>query len=385
MKKWFVVCLVLLLWIEFADARQTSKKRETEKEDACKAFILVEGTTGKILEGENIHLKWPPASITKLMTACVIMEKISKGELQFTDTITVSKEASKMGGSQVFLKQGETFAVEDLMKAMLVASGNDAAYALAEHLAGSKERFIELMNEKAKTLNMQDSGFHSVHGLPPSGDEPDDLTSCFDLAVLARELLKYPKLLDWTSIQTDTFRGGKFVMTNHNKLLGRMSGVDGLKTGYYRKAGYNVVVTARRGGLRLIAVVMGGAEARTRDRIAEEKLKAQFAAYEMVNVVNKGDAIDKDIIVPNGELRKIKGVAKEGFSYPIPRGKKGAIKKEINLPEKIDAEVKQGQPLGEMTIRVDNEVIGKVEIISPVRVPKAGYWLRIKRAVGLGA
>ena len=385
MKRWFVFCLILLIWIELADAKQTSSKREIEKEDACKAYIVVEGTTGKILEGENIHLKWPPASITKLMTACLIMEKLGRGELRLTDTIPVSREASKMGGSQVFLKQGEAFTTEDLMKAMLVASGNDAAYALAEHVAGSKEAFIDLMNEKARALNMADTEFHSVHGLPPSKDEPDDLTSCYDLALLARELLNYPKVLEWTSIKTETFRGGTFVMTNHNKLLARMSGVDGLKTGYYRKAGYNVVVTAKRGGLRLIAVVMGGENARIRDRIAEEKLKAQFAAYEMANIVNKGDVIDKEIMVPNGELRKIKGVAKEGFSYPIPRSKKGAIKKEINLPERIDAEIKEGQPIGEMTIRLDNEVIGKIEILSPVRVPKAGYWLRIKRAIGLGA
>jgi serine-type D-Ala-D-Ala carboxypeptidase (penicillin-binding protein 5/6) len=385
MKKGFVIWLILLCWIEFADARQVSKIRPAEKEDACKAYMVVEGATGKMLEGENIHLKWPPASITKLMSACVIMERLSKGELQLTDTITVSREASKMGGSQVFLKQGEAFTIEDLMKAMLVASGNDAAYALAEHVAGSKEGFVALMNEKARNLNMQDTEFHSVHGLPPSHDEPDDLTSCYDLTLLAKELLKYPKLIEWTSIQTETFRGGTFIMTNHNKLLGRMSGVDGLKTGYYRKAGYNVVVTAKRGGLRLIAVVMGGVDARTRDRIAEEKLKAGFAAYEMANVVNKGDVIEKEIMVPNGELRKIKGIAKESFSYPIPRNKKGAIKKETNLPEKLEAEIKQGQPLGEMTIKLDNEVIGKVEIISPVRIPKAGYWLRIKRAVGLGA
>ena len=385
MKKWFVLWLILLVWIEIAEARQVSKSGPAEKEDACKAYMVIEGSTGRMLEGENIHLKWPPASITKLMSACIIMEKLSKGELKLSDTITVSREASKMGGSQVFLKQGEAFTVEDLMKAMLVASGNDAAYALAEHAAGSKERFVEMMNEKAAILKMQDTEFHSVHGLPPSKDELDDLTSCHDLTILARELLKYPKLLEWTSIQTETFRGGSFIMTNHNKLLGRMSGVDGLKTGYYRKAGYNVVVSAKRGGLRLIAVVMGGVDARTRDRIAEEKLKACFAAYEMANILNKGDVIEKDILVPNGELRKFRGVAKESFSYPIPRNKKGAIKKEINLPEKIEAEIKQGQPIGEMTIKFENEIVGRVEIISPVRIPKAGYWLRIKRAVGLGA
>ncbi len=382
--KCFVIGLILAVSIEFADARPANKAPLTEKEEAVKAYVVVEGSTGKMLDGENIHLRWPPASITKLMTAYVVLERLGKGEMQLTDGITVSREASKMGGSQVFLKQGEVFSTEDLMKAMLVASGNDAAYALGEHVAGSKEAFIDLMNEKARLLSMKDTEFHSVHGLPPSKDEPEDLTSCNDLALLTRELLKYPKLLEWTSIQRETFRDGTFIMTNHNRLLGRISGVDGLKTGYYRKAGYNVVVTGKRGGLRLIVVVMGAVDARTRDRIAEEKLKAAFAAYEMANIVSKGDVIEKEIMIPNGRLRKMKGVAKEGFSYPVPRNKKGAIKKEINLPEKMDAEIQQGQALGELSIKFENELIGKVEIISPVRVPKAGYWLRIKRAVGLG-
>jgi D-alanyl-D-alanine carboxypeptidase (penicillin-binding protein 5/6) len=397
MKKWFILGLIMLIWSGVSDARHAKSKKpqpsqeapqiqdETAKENPYRAFVIVEGSTGKVLDGENIHLKWPPASITKLMVAYIVMERLAKGEMQLGDKITVSREASRMGGSQVFLKEGESFTLEELMKAMLVASANDAAYALAQRVAGSKEGFVKLMNEEAKALNMEDTEFHSVHGLPPSNNEPDDLTSCHDLAILARALMRFPKVLEWTSIQTERFRNGTFIMTNHNKLLERMRGVDGLKTGYYRKAGYNVVVSAKKGGLRLIAVVMGSSTPKIRDRVAEEKLKEYFHTYEMATIVNKGDVIDKSIAVPNGKIRVIKGIASAGFTYPVPSSKKGSIRKELNLPEKMNAEIKEGQHLGEMIIELDHEVIGKVEIVSPVHVPEAGFLSRMMRLVGFGS
>jgi D-alanyl-D-alanine carboxypeptidase (penicillin-binding protein 5/6) len=397
MKKWFVLGLIILMWSGVSDARHARSKKpqpsqeslrirdQTARENPYRAFIIVEGSTGKVLDGENIHLKWPPASITKLMVAYIVMERLANGEIQLGDKITVSREASRMGGSQVFLKEGESFTLEELMKAMLVASANDAAYALAQRVAGSKEGFVKLMNEEAKALNMGDTEFHSVHGLPPSNNEPDDLTSCHDLAILARALIKFPKVLEWTSIQSERFRNGTFIMTNHNKLLERMRGVDGLKTGYYRKAGYNVVVTAEKGGLRLIAVVMGSSTSKIRDRVAEEKLKEYFHTYEMATIVNKGDVIDKSIAVPNGKVRVIKGIASAGFTYPVPSNKRGSIRKELNLPEKMNAEIKQGQHLGEMIIELDHEAIGKVEIVSPVHVPEAGFFSRMMRLVGFGS
>jgi D-alanyl-D-alanine carboxypeptidase (penicillin-binding protein 5/6) len=397
MKKWLILGLVVLIWPGVSDARHVKSKKpqpsqvapqirdETAKKIPYRAFVIVEGSTGKVLDGENIHLKWPPASITKLMVAHIIMERLAEGEMQLGDKITVSREASKMGGSQVFLKEGESFTLEELMKAMLVASANDAAYALAQRVAGSKEGFVKLMNEEAKALNMGDTEFHSVHGLPPSNNEPDDLTSCHDLAILARALIRFPKVLEWTSIQNERFRNGTFVMTNHNKLLERMRGVDGLKTGYYRKAGYNVVVSAKKGGLRLIAVVMGSSTPKIRDRVTEEKLKEYFHTYEMAAIVNKGDVIDKSIAVPNGKIRVIKGIASAGFTYPVPSNKKGSIRKELNLPEKMNAEIKEGQHLGEMIIELDHEVIGKVEIVSPVQVPEAGFFSRMMRLVGFGS
>jgi D-alanyl-D-alanine carboxypeptidase (penicillin-binding protein 5/6) len=395
MKKWIVVGLILIFWAHLAYGKQITYKKVrpgknisrdkvyAEKEDPFKAYIVMEGSTGKILEGENTHLKWPPASITKLILAYIVMEKLSKGEVQLTDKITISKNAARIGGSQVFLKEGEAFTLEELMKATMVASANDAAYAIGEFLAGSNEKFISLMNEKAKTLNMVDTEYHSVHGLPPSKGEQEDLTSCNDLAILARELLKYPKLLEWTSIKSDSFRDGKFILNNTNKLLIKMPAVDGLKTGYYRKSGYNIVVTAKKGDLRFIVVVMGSPKSKIRDNIVMEKLKRYFSQYKILNIVKKGELIDKDIILEDGKYRKIKGIANASFLYPIPNDKKGTIKKEIIVPERIKGVVKEGQKLGEIVIKLDNETIGKLDIVSPVYVPMANLFTRLIRKLGL--
>jgi D-alanyl-D-alanine carboxypeptidase (penicillin-binding protein 5/6) len=393
MRRWFLVLLMLLFCVGVADAKPTKKvggdqkasqtQASSAKEEPCKSYIVMEAITGKVIEGDNIHLKRPPASVVKLMVALVVMEKVAKGEVKLTDQVAVTREASKIGGSQVYLKEGETFSLEELMKATLIASGNDAAYALAEHTAGSKDEFVKLMNEKAKALNMTDSEFHSVHGLPPSKGQEPDLSSSSDLAILGRELLKYPKLIEWTSIKSEPFRDGKFIMNNHNKLLTRMGGVDGLKTGFYRESGFNIVATAQKNGLRFIVVVLGSPKAKTRDDIAVEKFKKAFGQYKMLNIVKQGEVIDKDVILDDGKYRKIKGVAGANLLYPVPNDKKGTVQKEPSIPASIKGEIREGQKLGELIVKFDNEQIGKVDIVSPVYVPKANLFTRLIRKIGL--
>lgn len=394
MKKLILAVLVMLLSVTMAYARPAVAKKvkgekkpakvKVEQQEPFKAFVVVETSTGTVVEGENVHAKRAPASVTKLMVALVVLEKVTKGEIKLTDQVVTSKEASKIGGSQVYLKEGESFPLEDMMKAMLVASGNDAAYAIAEFAGGSKDEFVKLMNERAKALGMGDTEFRSVHGLPPSRGEQEDVTSCADLAVLARELLKYPKLLEWTSIKSEGFRDGKFTLQNHNKLLIRMPGVvDGMKTGYYRETGFNVVATGKRGDLRFIVVVMGSPSAKIRDSVATEKFKKAFASFRMLSVVKKGELIEKEIILDDGKYRKIKGVAKTGFAYPMASDKKGTVKKEIVVPERVKGEVAEGQKLGELVIKLETEVVGKVDIVSPVFVPKANLFTRMMRRLGL--
>jgi len=392
MKKLFVLFIALSLclvgYTAQAEARNASVKKaparqSREAEPPCKSFIVVEAQGGKMIDGSNINEKRAPASITKLMVTYVVLGRLATGGIKLTDKVTISKEASKIGGSQVYLKEGEVFALEELMKAMMVASGNDAAYAISEYVAGSKDEMVNLMNAQAKALGLADTEFHTVHGLPPAKGEKEDTTSCSDLAVLARELLKNPRVLEWTSIQRDTFRNGTFVLTNTNKLLGKFAGTDGLKTGYYSQTGFNIVATAKRGDIRFIAVVMGSPTGKVRDSLTMEKLQKAFSQYKMMNVVKKGEVIDQDIFLVDGKYRKMKGVTEKSFLYPMEVDKKGAIMREVLLPERIKGEIKEGQRLGELVVKLNGQVIGKVNIVSPVYVPKANLFTRFIRRLGL--
>jgi D-alanyl-D-alanine carboxypeptidase (penicillin-binding protein 5/6) len=395
MKRFFIIALVFVFWATITEARPAARKKSApvgkpaatravkEPQLPYKAYIVVEANTGKIIEGENIDVKRPPASITKLMVACIVMEKLATNAVKLTDQIIVSKDASNIGGSQVYLKEGETFTLEELMKAMMIHSANDAAYAISEHVAGSIDGMIQLMNEKAKIMGLNNTEFHGVHGLPPSKGEKEDLTTCNDLATLSREILKYPKIIEWTGTKTDSFRNGKFVLSNTNKLLTKFPGTDGLKTGYYSESGFNIAATAKKEELRFIVVVMGSPSGKIRDDIAIEKLKRAFAQYKILNIVKKGEVIDKDVFLVDGKYRKIKGVADKNFLYPMLVDKKGAVKKEVLLPEKVKGEIRDKQKLGEMVIRLDDQIIGKVDIVSPVYVPKANLFTRFIRRLGL--
>jgi D-alanyl-D-alanine carboxypeptidase (penicillin-binding protein 5/6) len=395
MKRLFIVALVFVFWATIAEARPAARKKTApvgkpaatravkEPQLPYKAYIVVEANTGKIIEGENIDVKRPPASITKLMVACIVMEKLATGAVKLTDQIIVSKNASNIGGSQVYLKEGETFTLEELMKAMMIHSANDAAYAISEHVAGSIDDMIKLMNEKAKIMGLNNTEFHSVHGLPPSKGEKEDLTTCNDLATLSREILKYPKIIEWMGTKTDSFRNGKFVLSNTNKLLTKFPDTDGLKTGYYSESGFNIAATAKKEELRFIVVVMGSPSGKIRDDVAIEKLKKAFSQYKILNIVKKGEVIDKDVFLVDGKYRKIKGVADKNFVYPMLVDKKGAVKKEVLLPEKVKGEIREKQKLGEMVIRLDDQIIGKVDIVSPVYVPKANLFTRFIRRLGL--
>ena len=237
------------------------------------AYAVADAADGKILEGLNVNLRWPQASLTKLMLAVVVMDQIERGALHLSDRVTVSRKAEGMGGSQVFLKAGETFSLDELMRAALVESANDAAFAVAEHTAGSSDEFVKLMNAKARALGMPDTEFHCVHGLPPAKGGADNITTCSDMIQLAREALQHPHILEWTSIEQTTFRSGTLPISNKNKLVGRVPGVDGLKTGYTRRAGFNIVATAKTGDRRLIVVVLGSPESRIRNGFAADKFR----------------------------------------------------------------------------------------------------------------
>lgn len=240
----------------------------------CKAELLLNAETGEVISERNSHEPLRPASMVKLMLTWVVFHQIESGHLHFEDKVKASARASKIGGSQVYLKENEEFTVEELLKAVLIQSANDAAVALAEHIGGNVEGFVEMMNTEAKKLGMQNSTFYFPHGLPPSKGQKPDLVSADDFGILSRNLIKkYPKILEFTSKDVDTFRAGSFEMRTHNHLLHDFAGCDGLKTGYYSEAGYSISATAKRNDKRLIAVVMNCPTRRGRD----EEVKKLFA------------------------------------------------------------------------------------------------------------
>ncbi len=254
-----------------------------------KSVLLMDYDSGEILEQEHAHDAVIPASLVKMMVLYLTMEQIQADKLHFSDIVTISEWASKMGGQQVYLSKGEMFTLEELLEAMVIGSANDAAVAVAEYLAGSTDACVALMNAKAKELGMTETVFANVHGLPPSKGQVDNVTSAYDIALLGRALLQhFPQVLNWTSTVKITFRNDTLPIANSNRyLLRNVEGVDGLKTGYHRKSGFNVCVTAKRGDRRLIAVIMGSPTKIDRNRAAKELLKNGFSTFEKVSQLNQ--------------------------------------------------------------------------------------------------
>ncbi|MBU4262162.1 MAG: D-alanyl-D-alanine carboxypeptidase [Proteobacteria bacterium] len=275
MKRLTFCLLLLLLLAPAAMAARTPLK--VISKDPYVSALVIDADSGKTLFEENADAEVYPASVLKLMNLYVILDRIEHGALKLDEMVQITPEAAKIGGSQVYLDPKEQFSVEDLLYALMVQSANDAAVALATHIAGSKEGFIALMNQKAQELGMKNSHFNSVHGLPPSQGQQPDVITARDLAILCRELAKRPEALQYTSTQTRGFRDDKFIMRTHNKLLSRFPGCDGFKTGYYDAAGFSIAATAKRGGVRIITLVMGSKDRKVRDAKAAELLSKGFS------------------------------------------------------------------------------------------------------------
>jgi serine-type D-Ala-D-Ala carboxypeptidase (penicillin-binding protein 5/6) len=335
--------------------------------EAC----VLEPTTGTVIFEANDHAPWPTASLAKMMLMLIVAEKIHDGSLKLTDQITTSRKAAEMGGSQVYLKEGESFSLDDMMKAVVVHSANDASVAVAEYLAGSTDAFVVMMNQQAAKLGMKDSHYYSVHGLPPAKGEPPDVASAYDQAILARELLKYPDVIRWSSIDTAPFRAGTFTLRNTNHLIRTYPGCDGLKTGFYDKAGFNVVATAKRKDLRLIAVVLGSQHKLTNFKEASEMLSQGFLNYEMHSVAKRGAPIAQSVAVNDGDVANIKPVWGGDAGVFVKHGDaSNAIKVDYNLPSSIAAPVKAGQQIGTATVTEGGKPVATIALLAPSDVAK---------------
>lgn len=278
MKRLLVVLIIALLGNQTTWAARA--KVDVIARDPYVSALVVEAKSGKVLFDENSRTIVYPASVLKLMDLLVILEYVEQGKLQLDEMVQVTDDAAKMGGSQVYLDPKEQFTVEELLFALAVQSANDAAVALAIHVAGSVEEFVAMMNQKADELGMKDTTFHSVHGLPPASGQSPDVTTAFDLSLLGRELTRHQEIFKYTSMKQRDFRGGAFVMRNHNHLLRQVFGCDGFKTGYFKAAGFSIIATAIRDETRIIAIVMGSVDRKVRDAKAAELIAKGFSLVE---------------------------------------------------------------------------------------------------------
>ena len=336
--------------------------------EAC----VLEPTTGSVIFEANDHAPWPTASLAKMMLMLIVAEKIHDGSLKLTDQITTSRKAAEMGGSQVYLKEGETFSLDDMMKAVVVHSANDASVAVAEYLAGSTDAFVVMMNQHAGALGMKESHYYSVHGLPPAKGESPDVASAYDQAILARELLKYPDVIRWSSIDTAPFRAGTFILRNTNHMVRTYAGCDGLKTGFYDKAGFNVVATAKRNDLRLIAVVLGSQHKLTNFKEASEMLSQGFLNYEMHPVAKKGAPIAQSVAVSDADTTSIKPVWGSDAGVFVRHGDpNNAIKVDYNLPQSITAPIKAGQQIGTAKVTEGGKPVATIALLAPSDVARS--------------
>lgn len=342
MKKWIgallaALCMVTLLPVQAAAVELPLTSR---------AALLMEKTTGQILFAQNEHEKLEPASVTKIMTLLLTMDAIDSGALAYDDVVTVSANAAGMGGSQVFLAEGEQITVEELLKCVCVSSGNDAAVALAEKVAGVTELFVEQMNNRARGLGMDDTHFVNPTGLTAEGH----VTSAHDIALMSRELLtKHPDIRRFATIWTDSIRGGTFDLANTNKLIRWYDGATGLKTGYTASAGYCISATAEREGMELIAVVMKGETADKRNADAKALLNYGFSAYALVSAAPEEPL--PALPVTMGETDSVSlTLPPDALTAVVEKAQAAALERRIDLPESLPAPVRQGQQVGTLTL-----------------------------------
>ena len=379
MRRMFVVflavCLVLPLGISAG---------ATGLEVAGKSALLMDATTGTVLYEKNAHEMLAPASVTKVMTMLLIMEAIDSGKIGWDDTVTASETAAAKGGSQIYLKAGETMSVSDMVKSIAVSSANDCACAMAEHLAGSEGAFVAQMNARAKELGMEHTHFVNCTGLDDEPEAAEHLTCAYDIAIMSRQLLvNHPDIKKFTTIWMDTVRDGSFGLANTNKMVRFYSGATGLKTGFTAKAGYCLSASAMRDGMELIAVVMGAESSQERFAACKGILDYGFANFALV----APDAQPGQVPVKLGAAAAVTAVPGEKVQLLVEKAQRGEVTVEIELEEGVSAPVSQGQRLGTMTVRCGQQILSQVPMVAQEAVPRLSWWQifgRVLRQIVMG-
>ena len=331
-------------------------------EVAAKSAVLMDVETGTVLAEQNAHEPLPPASVTKVMTMLLIMEAIDDGRIGWEDSVTASETAASKGGSQIFLKAGETMTVSDLLKSIAVSSANDAACAMAEHLAGSEQAFVEKMNQRAAELGMHDTHFVNCTGLDDDASAKEHRTSAYDIAVMSRELLKnHSKIKEFTTIWMDTVRDGAFGLANTNKLVRFYSGCTGLKTGFTSGAGYCLSASAQRDGMELVAVVMGSTTSQERFSGCKSLLDYGFANFALYTPTLQEGAT---VAVKLGKEDAVAAVPGGQSAILVDRSQKNSMESEVVLEESVTAPVSQGQRLGTLTVRSGQQILAQIPLVA---------------------
>jgi serine-type D-Ala-D-Ala carboxypeptidase (penicillin-binding protein 5/6) len=331
--------------------------------------LLIDADSGRVLFAKEPTDPRPPASMVKMMTALLAFEALERGDVRLDQLVPISLAASRTGGSGVYLKAGERLPFEDLLKAMLVASANGASVAIAETVAGSQLAMISRMNERARELGMTETTYRTVNGLPPRrGKGLPDMTSANDLAILARKLLDHRDVFRYSSQPLVPIRGGTLMIRNTNHLVGHMDGADGLKTGYYRLAGFNLTATASRDGLRLIAVVLGCPTLQSRFLLAQQLMEWGFAHFSKLTLVQAGQPPSFDVQIAGGATDHIRPIAKGSVSYLVRNEEKQNLHVTFQLPSVVSAPIVKNQELGEIIVRDEQKVLDVIPAVSPVDV-----------------
>lgn len=347
----------------------------------AKSAMLMEQDTGKIIFEKNANEKLPPASMVKIMTLLIVMEEIDKGNLKKNEMVRISENASSMGGSQVFLEAGEEMSVEDLIKSVAIASGNDASVALAERISGSEQNFVNRMNEKAIELQLKNTQFKNATGLPAKGQ----YSTAHDMAIIAKALLQYDDITTYTSIYEDYLRKGKkneFWLVNTNKLVRLYPGVDGLKTGYTSEAKYCLTATAKKNDMRMITVVMGADTVKKRNHATSEMLDYAFNHYETEQLFDKGEVI-KTVPLLKAEKEHIQIVTEHNVRTIYKKEKPYEnIKTYIEIDQDLSLPLKKGEQVGVLTVKANNQELSKTPLIVASDIKKASFITLLKRTLG---
>ena len=367
MKRLVCILIIAVLLVGLLPATAMAVDMKIE----AKSAVLMDAATGTVLYESNAHEALPPASVTKVMTMLLIMEAIDGGKLSWNDTITASETAAAKGGSQIYLKVGETMSVTDMVKSIAISSANDCACAMAEHIAGSEAAFVEMMNARAKELGMENTNFVNCTGLDDGEDAARHKTSAYDIALMSAKLLtEHPDIKKYTTIWMDTVRNGAFGLSNTNKLVRFYPGCTGLKTGFTSGAGYCLSASAQREGMELIAVVMGCETSQKRQAACKSLLDYGFTNFSLVQPEFSGG----QVAVKLGKSDFVTAIPAQAGQLLIDKSQRSSVTTHTELETEVAAPVSQGQRLGMLTVKAGDQVLAQIPLVAETSVQRLSYW-----------